>query len=69
MIFSVNLCRINKFVDAVGTATGGSSEALMLAGLAMKKRWQAKRKEQGKSFKEPGPNVIFGAHAHCCVEK
>ncbi|CAD6939175.1 unnamed protein product, partial [Tilletia controversa] len=42
--------------QAVGTATTGSSEAIMLGGLAMKRRWQDKMKAAGKSFKEPGPN-------------
>ncbi|GAA5831927.1 hypothetical protein JCM11251_002754 [Rhodosporidiobolus azoricus] len=55
--------------DATGTATTGSSEAIQLAGLAMKKRWQAKRKEQGKSFKEPGPNIIMGSNAQVALEK
>lgn len=49
--------------DATGTATTGSSEAIQLAGLAMKKRWQAKRKAEGKSIHEPGPNIIMGANA------
>lgn len=47
---------------AEGVATTGSSEALMLGGLALKKRWQNKRKAEGKSFKEPGPNLVFGAN-------
>jgi glutamate decarboxylase len=40
--------------QAVGTATTGSSEAVQLGGLAMKKVWQAKRKAAGKSLYEPG---------------
>lgn len=55
--------------SAVGVATTGSSEALMLGGLAMKKRWQNKRKAEGKSFKEPGPNLVFGANCQVCIEK
>ncbi|GAA5867350.1 hypothetical protein JCM8547_003317 [Rhodosporidiobolus lusitaniae] len=55
--------------DATGTATTGSSEAIQLAGLAMKKRWQARRKAEGKSFKEPGPNIIMGANAQVALEK
>ncbi|MCO5594359.1 hypothetical protein L7F22_048389 [Adiantum nelumboides] len=54
---------------AEGVATTGSSEALMLGGLAMKKRWQNKRKAEGKSFKEPGPNLVFGANCQVCIEK
>ncbi|GAA5995514.1 glutamate decarboxylase GAD1 [Rhodotorula paludigena] len=55
--------------DATGTATTGSSEAIQLAGLAMKKRWQAKRKAEGKSIHEPGPNIIMGANAQVALEK
>ncbi|KAG8709362.1 hypothetical protein FRC09_000714 [Ceratobasidium sp. 395] len=54
---------------AIGTATGGSSEAIMLGGLALKKRWQAARKEAGKSIHEPGPNIVFGANAQVALEK
>lgn len=54
---------------AIGTATGGSSEAIMLGGLALKKRWQAARKAAGKSIHEPGPNIVFGANAQVALEK
>jgi glutamate/tyrosine decarboxylase-like PLP-dependent enzyme len=40
--------------QAIGTATTGSSEAIQLGGLAMKKIWQEKRKAAGKSIHEPG---------------
>jgi len=55
--------------SATGTATTGSSEAIALGGLAMKKRWQAKRKAEGKSIHEPGPNIIMGANAQVALEK
>ena len=42
-----------------GTATIGSSEAIMLGGLAMKKAWQAKRKAAGKPYDKP--NLV----SHC----
>ncbi|KAG6828666.1 hypothetical protein H0H92_007081 [Tricholoma furcatifolium] len=54
---------------AIGTATTGSSEAIQLGGLAMKKIWQAKRKAAGKSIHEPGPNIIMGANAQVALEK
>jgi glutamate/tyrosine decarboxylase-like PLP-dependent enzyme len=53
----------------VGTATTGSSEAIQLGGLAMKRIWQAKRKAAGKSIHEPGPNIIMGANAQVALEK
>ncbi|GAA5964064.1 hypothetical protein JCM3765_000887 [Sporobolomyces pararoseus] len=55
--------------SATGTATTGSSEAIALGGLAMKKRWQAKRKAEGKSIHEPGPNIVMGANAQVALEK
>ncbi|KDN53133.1 glutamate decarboxylase [Tilletiaria anomala UBC 951] len=54
---------------AMGTATAGSSEAIMLGGLAMKKRWQEKMKAAGKDYKNPGPNVVFGSNAQVAIEK
>jgi hypothetical protein len=47
--------------QAIGTATTGSSEAIQLGGLAMKRIWQAKRKAAGKSIFEPGPNIVMYA--------
>ncbi|TIA92491.1 hypothetical protein E3P99_00611 [Wallemia hederae] len=56
--------------SAIGTVVAGSSEGLLMSVLAMKKTWQNKVKNEGtRSFKEPGPNMIFGSEAHCCVEK
>lgn len=55
--------------QAVGTATTGSSEAVQLGGLAMKKMWQEKRKAAGKSLYEPGPNIIMSANAQVALEK
>lgn len=54
---------------ALGTATTGSSEALMLGLLAAKRRWQNKRKAEGKDIHSPGPNLVFGANVQVCVEK
>ncbi|KAF7304696.1 Glutamate decarboxylase [Mycena kentingensis (nom. inval.)] len=55
--------------NAVGTATTGSSEAIQLGGLAMKRLWQEKRKAEGKSIHEPGPNIVMGANAQVALEK
>jgi len=54
---------------AMGTATTGSSEAIQLGGLAMKRIWQEKRKAAGKSIHEPGPNIVMGANAQVALEK
>ncbi|OBZ75863.1 Glutamate decarboxylase 5 [Grifola frondosa] len=55
--------------QAIGTATTGSSEAIQLGGLAMKRIWQEKRKAAGKSVHEPGPNIVMGANAQVALEK
>ncbi|KAI6167114.1 pyridoxal phosphate-dependent transferase [Pisolithus thermaeus] len=55
--------------QAIGTATTGSSEAIQLGGLAMKRLWQERRKAEGKSIHEPGPNIVMGANAQVALEK
>ncbi|KAK9460023.1 pyridoxal phosphate-dependent transferase [Lipomyces oligophaga] len=51
----------------IGSATTGSSEAIHLGGLAMKRRWQEKRKAAGKDVSNP--NIIMGANAQVALEK
>ena len=51
----------------VGTATTGSSEAIHLGGLAMKRRWQEQRESQGKDKSKP--NILMGANAQVALEK
>lgn len=53
--------------NSYGSATIGSSEAIMLAGLAMKKKWEARRKKEGKPFDKP--NLVMGANVQVCWEK
>ncbi|KAI9647079.1 hypothetical protein NHQ30_005081 [Ciborinia camelliae] len=52
---------------AVGTSTVGSSEAIMLAVLAMKKRWKTARLAAGKSADRP--NIIMSSAVQVCWEK
>lgn len=52
---------------AVGVGTVGSSEAIMLAGLAFKRRWQNKMKAAGKPCDKP--NIVTGANVQVCWEK
>ncbi|PSS26826.1 Glutamate decarboxylase [Actinidia chinensis var. chinensis] len=52
---------------AVGVGTVGSSEAIMLAGIAFKRKWQKKRKAEGKSVDKP--NIVTGANVQVCWEK
>eukprot|EP01018_Ginkgo_biloba_P031925 Gb_38319 [translate_table: standard] len=53
--------------QAVGVGTVGSSEAIMLAGLAFKRKWQNKRKAKGKPYDKP--NIVTGANVQVCWEK
>ncbi|MCJ1267845.1 hypothetical protein MMC22_007731 [Lobaria immixta] len=53
--------------NAMGTSTVGSSEAIMLGTLAMKRRWQEKRKAAGKDFSKP--NIIMNSAVQVCWEK
>jgi glutamate decarboxylase len=53
--------------NAMGTSTIGSSEAIMLAVLAMKKRWANKRKAEGKDYSNP--NIIMNSAVQVCWEK
>ncbi len=53
--------------QSVGTATIGSSEAIMLGLLAHKWSWRKKREQQGKSTQNP--NIVIGADVHVVWEK
>ncbi|HMX08418.1 MAG TPA: pyridoxal-dependent decarboxylase, partial [Microthrixaceae bacterium] len=44
--------------DAVGTSAIGSSEACMLAGMAMHRRWRNRRRAEGKAT--DAPNLVCG---------
>ncbi|AFV89643.1 Glutamate decarboxylase [Acidipropionibacterium acidipropionici ATCC 4875] len=52
---------------AVGTSTIGSSEACMLAGLALKRRWQHARRAAGKPADRP--NLVMSSAVQVCWEK
>lgn len=52
---------------AVGVGTIGSSEAIMLAGLAFKRKWQQKMTALGKPCTKP--NIVTGANVQVCWEK
>ena len=53
--------------SATGCSTTGSSEACMLGGLALKRRWQHQRRSSGKSTDRP--NMIMGINVQVCWEK
>jgi glutamate decarboxylase len=53
--------------DVIGTSTIGSSEACMLGGLALKRRWQNARRAAGKDTEKP--NLIMSSAVQVCWEK
>lgn len=53
--------------DAVGVSTVGSSEAVMLAGLAMKWRWRQRRQAAGADASRP--NLVLGSNVQVVWEK
>ncbi len=49
--------------DAIGCSTTGSSEACMLGGMALKRRWKRRGAGTGQ------PNLVMGANVQVCWEK
>ncbi|KAL2180935.1 glutamate decarboxylase [Thermothelomyces heterothallicus CBS 202.75] len=62
-----HLWGVRKGERAVGAPTVGSSEAIHLGGLAMKRRWQERRRAQGRDTARP--NIIMGANAQVALLK
>ena len=54
----------NNSASATGVSTVGSSEAVMLAGLALKWRWRARRKDHSAI-----PNLVLGTNVQVVWEK
>ncbi len=52
---------------AVGCSTTGSSEAAMLGGMALKRRWATARRAAG--LPDDRPNLVMGANVQVCWEK
>ncbi len=53
--------------QATGCSTTGSSEAAMLAGMALKWRWRKRREDAGQACDRP--NLVMGANVQVCWEK
>ncbi|KAI9925069.1 hypothetical protein ASPWEDRAFT_118529 [Aspergillus wentii DTO 134E9] len=66
-LFNAPTDTTNSNQDAIGTSTIGSSEAIMLGTLAMKKRWQNRRKAEGKDWHHP--NIVMNSAVQVCWEK
>ena len=62
-----NLWNAPDAAEATGCSTTGSSEAAMLGGLALKRRWQHARRAAGKPADRP--NLVMGINVQVCWEK
>ncbi len=56
-----------EYDDATGCSTTGSSEAAMLAGMALKWRWRERMRAAGKPADRP--NMVMGVNVQVCWEK
>lgn len=65
-LFHAEDLRDDDSSSAIGVSTIGSSEAVMLAGLALKWRWRAK---VGKDWKTRTPNLVMGSNVQVVWEK
>ena len=62
-----NLWHAPEASEATGCSTTGSSEAAMLGGLALKRRWQKRRTAENKPIDKP--NIVMGINVQVCWEK
>src|SRR6187397_2309269 len=62
-----HLWRAPAAEQATGCSTTGSSEAAMLGGLALKRRWQKRRAAEGTPADTP--NLVMGINVQVCWEK
>src|SRR5512140_3503277 len=62
-----NLWNAPDAEQATGCSTTGSSEAAMLGGLALKRRWHKRREAEGKPTDKP--NLVMGINVQVCWEK
>ncbi len=62
-----DLWHAEEHANATGCSTTGSSEAAMLAGMALKWRWRERMRAAGKPTDRP--NLVMGANVQVCWEK
>src|SRR6201746_2428986 len=65
-LFHADHLRDDDPSSAIGVSTIGSSEAVMLGGLAMKWRW---RQKVGKGWEKRTPNLVMGSNVQVVWEK
>ncbi|CCC69056.1 hypothetical protein NCAS_0C00660 [Naumovozyma castellii] len=61
------LWKCSPDLEPIGCATTGSSEAIMLGGLAMKKKWEHRMQDAGKDISKP--NIIMSSACQVALEK
>lgn len=61
------LWKADESQEPIGCATTGSSEAIMLGGLAMKKRWEHRMRAAGKPTDKP--NILMSSACQVALEK
>lgn len=64
-----NLWNVQEDEEFLGTSTVGSSEACMLAGMAMKFRWRNAAKARGLDLSKQEPNLIISSAYQVCWKK
>ena len=65
-LFHAENLRDDDSSSAIGASTIGSSEAVMLGGLALKWRW---KERVGKNWRKRTPNLVMGANVQVVWEK
>lgn len=69
-LFHAEDLRDDDPASATGVSTVGSSEAVMLAGLAMKWRWRERAGSgEGRDWKNRTPNLVMGSNVQVVWEK
>lgn len=68
-LFHAEDLRDDDPASATGVSTIGSSEAVMLAGLALKWRWRQRLQARGVDWKTRTPNLVLGSNVQVVWEK
>ena len=68
-LFHAENLRDDDPASAIGVSTVGSSEAVMLAGLAMSWRWRAKVGDGKDGWRTRKPNLVMGSNVQVVWEK
>lgn len=64
-----DLFHCDTSTPVTGTSCIGSSEAILLGGLALKRRWEAWQERRGIKKGQARPNIVMGTETHVVWEK